>query len=324
MEEITVKSKLNEIESLKKYRGLLLYRSEVNEKPSETYSLEGLQQGISAWNAESALAGLKRLQELSAKQQVMYPVYTDEECQDDEQKKNVKVMHFPPEEDKKAPFLFVIAGGAYCSVCSAVESIPTAVHFNKLGYHVFILNYRVGTSKVLPKPLDDLAAAYKFVVNKKEEFGLTTEEYGVCGFSAGANLTNLWGTKERGYAHYGLPKPKVLFPIYTFVSVPGPSLESERLIWNIMCGKDASQEEIEKYKVSNMLDTEYPPCFIVHCKDDSTVPYENSVYLYDRLKEYRIRTQLKLGEKGEHGFGDGRGTDVEGWPEEAIKFLESL
>lgn len=81
---------------------------------------------------------------------------------------------------------------------------------------------------------------------------------------------------------------------------------------------------LEKYKVSNMIDTEYPPCFIVHCKDDSTVPYENSVYLHDRLKEYGIRTQLKLGEKGEHGFGDGRGTDVEGWPEEAIKFLESL
>ena len=101
MEEITVKSKLNEIESLKEYRGLLLYRSEVNGKPSETYSLEGLQQGISAWNAESALAGLKRLQELSAKQQV----YTDEECQDDEQKKNVKVMHFSSLEDKKAPFI---------------------------------------------------------------------------------------------------------------------------------------------------------------------------------------------------------------------------
>ena len=176
----------------------------------------------------------------------------------------------------------------------------------------------------MPKPLDDLAAAYKFVVSRKEEFGLATEEYGVCGFSAGSNLTNLWGTKERGYAHYNLPKPLVLFPIYTYISVSDENKERNREFWNIMCGKDAGPEEMEKYKVSKMLDQDYPPCYIVHCKDDSTVPYENSVYLYEQLKKYGVKVQLKLGEKGEHGFGDGRGTDVEGWPEAAIQFLEKL
>ena len=50
METITEKMKLNEIESLKEYRGLLLYNSEVNGKPSESYSLEELQKGIPAWN----------------------------------------------------------------------------------------------------------------------------------------------------------------------------------------------------------------------------------------------------------------------------------
>lgn len=324
METITEKMKLNEIESLKEYRGLLLYNSEVNGKPSESYSLEELQKGIPAWNPESALNGLKRLQELAADHQVMYSVYDEEECQDDEQKKMVKIWHFPPEEDKKAPFLFVIAGGAYCSVCSAVEAFPTAVHFNKMGYHVLVLNYRIGRDKVMPKPLDDLAAAYKFVVSRKEEFGLATEEYGVCGFSAGSNLTNLWGTKERGYAHYNLPKPLVLFPIYTYISVSDENKERNREFWNIMCGKDAGPEEMEKYKVSKMLDQDYPPCYIVHCKDDSTVPYENSVYLYEQLKKYGVKVQLKLGEKGGHGFGDGRGTDVEGWPEAAIQFLEKL
>lgn len=71
METITEKMKLNEIESLKEYRGLLLYNSEVNGKPSESYSLEELQKGIPAWNPESALNGLKCLQELSADHQVI-------------------------------------------------------------------------------------------------------------------------------------------------------------------------------------------------------------------------------------------------------------
>ena len=44
--------------------------------------------------------------------------------------------------------------------------------------------------------------------------GANGERYIVCGFSAGGNLTALWGTKNHGYAAYGLPKPEALFPIY--------------------------------------------------------------------------------------------------------------
>lgn len=325
MEIITNSSRINEIASLKQYAGLLLYQSEADGKPSESYSPEELNRLMPAWSAESMVEGLKKLQELTEKQQVMYGVYQEEECLDDPQKKQVRIWHFPPENNVKenAPFLLVCAGGAYVSVCSAAEAFPTAVHFCGQGYHVFILNYRVDRNGVLPRPLEDVATAYRYIIKHKEQFGLKTEEYGMCGFSAGANLTNLWGTKERGYQSFGLPKPKALFPVYTYISAPGAAaLEGE--IWDFMCGKNAPEEEKDKYRVVNMIDADYPPCYLVHCKDDSTVPYQNSVLLYEKLKGYGIKTVLKLGDKGEHGFGDGRNTDVEGWPEEAIRFLEEL
>jgi hypothetical protein len=58
--------------------------------------------------------------------------------------------------------LVVCAGGGYMGVCSAVEGYPVAARFNDLGYDVFLLTYRVSEKKIMPKPVDDLAAALKF------------------------------------------------------------------------------------------------------------------------------------------------------------------
>ena len=33
---------------------------------------------------------------------------------------------------------------------------------------------------------------------------------------------------------------------------------------------------------------------------------------------------MRMGEKGGHGFGEGRGTDAEGWIERAIEFYEKV
>ena len=44
----------------------------------------------------------------------------------------------------------------------------------------------------------------------------------------------------------------------------------------------------------------------------------------EKLDELSIPCGLKIGENAEHGFGEGRGTDVEGWYIEADAFITSL
>lgn len=46
--------------------------------------------------------------------------------------------------------------------------------------------------------------------------------------------------------------------------------------------------------------------------------------LNDALEKNGVRCVLEQGETGEHGFGDGRGTSVEGWIDRAVSFTESL
>ncbi len=282
-------------------------------------------QEAAGWNHESIEVGLSRLKEAVKEGQVVFPVYQDSECSDDKQKKDVNVIFFKKTEDHgKKPFVILCAGGAYASVCSAVEAYPVMARFNELGYDAFALTYRVGGKGLLPKPLDDLAAAVKMILSKRESFSVS-EEYIVGGASAGANLISLFGTDNHGWKSYGLPKPKALIPIYTFINhtLCGNS-PVMKFCLNIMFGKKPSNEKVLEYDVDAHMSKDYPPCYIVCGKDDSTVPPANSEKLKKCLDELSIPAILEEGEHAEHGFGDGRGTSVEGWIDRADAFFTSL
>ena len=83
-------------------------------------------------------------------------------------------------------------------------------------------------------------------------------------------------------------------------------------------------EKAASYDVLKAVDETYPPCYICANKDDDTLDYHHSSLLYDKLNELKIPAELQLGEKGGHGFGEGRGLEVEGWISKALSFAEKL
>ena len=282
-------------------------------------------QEASGWNHESIVYGLSRLREVLQAGEALYPVYSDSECAGDKAKKDVNVVFFPKKEDRgPKPFVLICAGGAYSSVCSAVEAYPVMARFNELGYDAFALTYRVGGKKLLPKPLDDLAAALIMILSRREQFGIS-EEYVVGGFSAGASLISIFGTDNHGYMTYGLPKPKALIPVYTFINhTLFGSSPVMKFCLSTMFGRKPSETLLEEYDVDAHMSRDYPPCYIVCGKDDSTVPPVNSEHLKECLDSLSIPAVLEEGEHAEHGFGDGRATSVEGWIDRADAFIMSL
>lgn len=117
---------------------------------------------LSGWSEEATLLGLQRLADIAqTKEPFVYRVYPEAERQKDPTKEDVLVMHFKVE--KKTPFVVVVAGGAYTSVCSMTEAFPVAAKLNELGYNAFVLNYRVGGEGLQPKPVEDLAQAVRYM-----------------------------------------------------------------------------------------------------------------------------------------------------------------
>ena len=68
----------------------------------------------------------------------------------------------------------------------------------------------------------------------------------------------------------------------------------------------------------------FPPCAIFLAAEDDLVNPENSKMLARALEELHIPCRLEIGPTGGHGFADGSGMCMEGWPERAVRWYESL
>ena len=323
-----------DIEILRDYRKFMLYKSNTPDgHPAIDCSYENMQAAYGSWSLEGMAKATRLLIDRAGEENFLSQVYSPEEMEQDPEKEDVNIFWFPAKARKKAdqPFILAISGGAYTSLCNLSEAFPAAASMNDLGYDVFALDYRVSpdvpeqiTESLMPKPLEDTAAALRYIFAHMETYGLSSREYIVCGFSAGASLTVQWGVQSHGYAHYGLPKPKALFPIYPVVDndlgMPGTHEWFNR----IMFGPHCTKEVLDEYAVEKVMTEEYPPCYIVHSENDNIASVKNSYVLNERLEELGIPHAMENPKTAGHGFGDGSGSDAEGWPERALAFIEKM
>lgn len=276
------------------------------------------------------IPALKRICELTAGgRKIIYPVYSQEEIAELPERGDVKIIHMPGKVDR--PFVLVCPGGGYAREWVLVEGYPIAERLNRMGYTAFVLLYRTGQAGLLPKPLDDVAQALRFINAHSSEFRVKTKGYAVTGFSAGGHLAAEWGTKELGYQKYKLEKPASLFLAYPAISndFSDEQLreikqdENARKYPERIGGKDFTRESLLKYSVEYQMDKEYPATYLVHCQDDPTVPVQQSHLMEANLEKYKIPHMARFPEHGGHSFGLGNGTECDGWLDQAVEFWQS-
>ena len=271
--------------------------------------------------------GFQRLYDAADTGDWYYPLYTDEEIGENEARKGVNIVWFPSGEKEAddRPFILLVPGGGFVNVWNLTEGWPVAEKFNREGYHVFILTYQVeGKERLLEKEMEDFARALRLIRDNEAHFRVRADRYITCGFSAGGYLICLWNT-DRGYPRYGLPKPRASFPVY-----PVTSLKE-----TIRYGGTDPQENMRLYgcSIEEAAETgfeipehaeKFPPAAIFVAAGDELVDPENSKMLAGALEALHIPCRLEIGPEGGHGFADGTGMCMEGWPARAVRWYESL
>ena len=95
-------------------------------------------------------------------------------------------------DGEKHPAVLIIPGGGYGGVCEATEGTPVAREFNQLGFHAFVLDYRVAPNR-FPAPQQDAARGMRMIRYYAEQWNVLTDQIAVCGFSAGGHLAGSIG-----------------------------------------------------------------------------------------------------------------------------------
>lgn len=222
-------------------------------------------------------------------------------------------------DGKTHPVAIITPGGGYRRVASYIEGHPYAKKLNAMGYHAIVVFYHVKDLARYPAPQDDLARAVREIYAHADQWKLDMRGYSVWGASAGGHLTASFGTRNMGYAKYGLPRPGALILCYPVVTMGDKAHEGSR---NNLLGPAPTEEMVQFTSVQNQITADYPPTFLWWGDEDTCVAPDNSRMLKAAMEEQGVPCVCTEYKGVGHGVGIGKGLNCEGWFEKAVQFWE--
>ena len=237
----------------------------------------------------------------------------------------------------KRPAVLICPGGAYMN-CSDREAEPVALKFASMGYHAFVLRYSVygegdacfpDLSKPLepkahcqfPNPMCEIGKAMLIIREHAEVWSVDMDRVAVCGFSAGAHNTAMYGvywdkpivteclqtTKE-------MIRPAALILGYTLSDYiymkdaaeisPDPMADGLFAASNTAFLGNAKPDEEKLLAVSpsRLVTENTPPTFLWATSADELVPVQHSLRMAHALADHKVPFEMHIFEEGMHGL----------------------
>jgi acetyl esterase/lipase len=236
-------------------------------------------------------------------------------------------IFLPTREKATGAAVIICPGGGYSVLAFGYEGTDVARRFTESGIAAFVLKYRIpNDSTMMSKeigPLQDAQRSIQIVRSRAADWGIDPKRIGIMGFSAGGHLASTAGTHfEKEYIsnpkHISL-RPDFMVLIYPVISFRNP-IGHMGSAHNLL-GPAPSSEKIDEYSNELQVTDRTPPAFLVHAKDDNTVPFANSIVFAEALKKHHIPEEVYLYEQGGHGFGMNNSTSSLLWMELCIGWL---
>src|SRR5690606_34399234 len=110
----------------------------------------------------------------------------------------------------------------------------------------------------------------------------------------------------------------LIYPVIDFTDNPNIHSGSRA---NLL-GEDMSLQKKEYYSSQTQVTEDTPPTFLVHAQDDRGVPVENSLKMFQALREKGVETEFDSQPHGAHGFGLALGQErLSRWPALLIDWI---
>lgn len=250
-----------------------------------------------------------------------------------EKQPSVMYMH-EPKENKTKTAVIVCPGGSYHHLGLYNEGYCSAKWFSDNGITAFMLKYRSNESLYNhPAMLEDIQRAIQIVRENADDFGIDASKVGVIGYSAGGHLVTMageFGERFNELEKLGIEtavslRPDFVMPIYPVVSMQDDI--SHKWSRRSLLGKNQTQERKDLFSMELQVPDNMPPTYIVVCKDDNVVDYNNSLRLYNALLEKNINDcELHVYEWGKHGFGMLNGPFMKEfkWNEPLLEWIKKI
>eukprot|EP01060_Flectonema_neradi_P001775 TRINITY_DN11108_c0_g1_i1.p1 TRINITY_DN11108_c0_g1~~TRINITY_DN11108_c0_g1_i1.p1 ORF type:complete len:306 (+),score=32.77 TRINITY_DN11108_c0_g1_i1:62-919(+) len=215
--------------------------------------------------------------------------------------------------------IVIAPGGGYKHLAIVKEGSDVAAWLNGLGFHAFVLKYRVPPrppAEGMPvhwAPLEDAQRAMGMIRDSAAEYGLNSSRLGFMGFSAGSHLTAYISTnwQHRIYKPNTSADDKPCRPDFSVMNYP----------WEIV----SQNLSVVAPELIDGVGPTQPPVFFSQAMDDPVAPCENSLVFMTQMKiKNAPLSELHLWPRGGHGYGlCTSNIDVCTWPQRAELWFRS-
>ena len=233
-----------------------------------------------------------------------------------------------PEGAGPHPAVMLIHGGGF-NAGSRESMLPMARQLAANGFVAAAISYRLAPTYQFPVPLYDVKAAVRYLRANAAKHGIDARYIGALGVSAGATWAQFLGVTG-GVAQFegAGPHRDQSSAVTCVVSYYGRSdmrraYEGSRnapTVLPLLLGGDRSVALGQHLLASplNWITPSAAPLLAVHGTRDQNVPFEQSVWLVERLRSVGVEAELETLAEAGHGF---KGADGERAFTRTIDFL---
>lgn len=220
-------------------------------------------------------------------------------------------LYIAPKAEKPTPILINIHGGAWRSGTKETQGGFTS--FFKAGFAVANMEYRLSGQAKAPAAVEDTRCMLIYLIKNAKQLNIDPNKIVIMGGSAGGHLALMGGLLAND-SRFDLNCPGVenvkvaaIINKYGIADVwdwtYGPtSKSSSPKFW--LGDKANDVDFIKSVSPMTYITKKSPPIFIVHGDADPTVPYQQSVDLYEKLQELGVKSQFMTVKGGLHGKFD--------------------
>lgn len=235
--------------------------------------------------------------------------------------------YLPPADRATGTAVVIFPGGGYDHLATDKEGVQPARWLNSLGIAAFVVRYRLGPRYHHPAMLADAARAVRLVRASANRWGVDPHRVGVLGFSAGGHMASTVGT------HFDAGEPAAADPVdressrpdFMVLAYPVVTMDARwahRGSRANLLGESPPPDLVRSLSNEMQVRPDTPPTFVVATTDDRSVPVENSLHLYEALKDAGVPAELHLFETGRHGFGLAAADPVlSSWPAQCERWM---
>lgn len=242
------------------------------------------------------------------------------------------VAFLPAKEERNKMAVIIIPGGGYHHLTYDLGGYSYAKWLNTLGISAFVLNYRLPTSPDLKQreigPLQDIQAAIKLIRKNAAQYGISPNQIGVLGTSAGGHLAAMASDISTDYTelkgdwqnYSAIPDFAVL--ISPVIDLGEFAHKGSRI--NLL-GENASEEKTKEYSMQNRVTEKTPPTILFHAQNDPAVPVINSILYYEAMIQNNVKGALFIFPEGEHNIGINNKAELtDNWKKVCADWLKQL